>query len=711
MMIQVIKKDQTLQDFDPQKIIDAIGKSAERVMVDLSEDDENVVVKLVLERIGDQSQIPVKNIHNFVELALDDVNSAVAKSYREYRDHKLTYAEKYKKVYKEAGRIRSLGDKENSNADSELVSTQRVLVLNELNKEHYKQFFLNPAELQDIRDGYYYIHDMSARLDTMNCCLFDLETVFKGGFEMANMHYTEPKSIEAAFDVAGDVILSVAAQQYGGFTIPEIDKTLATYAEKTYQRYQKEYGSIGIGEMSGVELAKIQITAVKATERAIEQGWQGLEYKLNTVGSSRGDYPFVTVTAGLATDFWGKKIAEIMFKVRMEGQGKKGFKKPVLFPKLVFLYDEKLHGKGQKNEDLFDLAIQCSSKAMYPDFLSLTGRGYVPEMYKKHGAVVSPMGCRAFLSPWYERGGMEPVDDQDKPVFVGRWNAGAISLHLPMILAKARQEQRDFYEVLDEYLEKIRRLHIRTRDYLAKKPASTNPVAFTQGGFYQGFLEPNDKIEPLLKYVTFSFGITALNELQQLYNQKSMREDNQFAIKVMRYINAKLVEFKKADNILYAIYGTPAESLCGTQIKQFRNKYGVIENVSDRDYVTNSFHLHVTEDVNPIEKQSREAEFWDLFNGGKIQYVKYPLDYNIKALKTLVRRAMHMGFYEGINLALSYCEQCGHEENGMEVCTVCGSDDLTKIDRMNGYLSFSRVKGETRLNEAKQTEIEERVSM
>ena len=202
-----------------------------------------------------------------------------------------------------------------------------------------------------------------------------------------------------------------------------------------------------------------------------------------------------------------------------------------------------------------------------------------------------------------------------------------------------------------------------------------------------------------------------MNELQQLYNHKSLAEDGEFALETLRYINEQVEEFKKEDGNLYAIYGTPAENLCGLQVKQFRKKYGVIENVSDREYVSNSFHCHVTEDITPIEKQDLEGRFWELCNGGKIQYVKYPINYNKEAVKTLVRRAMHKGFYEGVNLSLAYCDDCGHEELEMDVCPVCGSKNLTKIDRMNGYLSYSRVHGDTRLNEAKMAEIAERKSM
>ena len=306
---------------------------------------------------------------------------------------------------------------------------------------------------------------------------------------------------------------------------------------------------------------------------------------------------------------------------------------------------------------------------------------------------------------------MEPADEKDEPVFVGRFNVGAISLHLPMILAKSRQEGKPFHEVLDYYLHLIRKLHQRTYDYLGEMKASTNPLAYCEGGFYGGHLGLYDKIKPLLKSATASFGITALNELQQLYNKKSLAEDGAFALETLQYINDRVNEFKKEDGHLYAIYGTPAENLCGVQVQQFRKKYGIIENVSDREYVSNSFHCHVSEELTPIEKQNKEGRFWNLSNGGKIQYVKYPISYNKEAIRALVRRAMAKGYYEGVNLSLAYCDDCGHEELDMDVCPVCGSRNLTKIDRMNGYLSYSRVKGDTRLNAAKMAEIAERKSM
>lgn len=706
--IMVIKRNGNLEKFDPNRIKKAVTSSAERVMVNLTDEALDKIVFKVRELLETQTSNPtVEQVHSCCEAALETINPLVAKSYREYRDYKKDIVHILDKVYKKAQVITYIGDKECANMDSALVTTQRCLIYNSLNKELYKKFFLTAAEIEACKDGYIYIHDMSARRDTMNCCLFDMATVLKDGFEMSNIWYTEPKSLQTAFNVMGDVIINTTAMQYGGFTVAEVDTVLKKYAKKSYDKWYKEYLDIK-GKEYIDEASKY---AWNKTVRECEQGYQGVEYKLNTVSSSRGDYPFVTFSFGVDQDKFAKMITKTILNVHKEGQGKKGHKRPTLFPKLVFLYDKKVHGEGGKLRDSFLCAIECSKKTMYPDYLSLSGEGYVPEMYKKYGRIVSPMGCRAFLSPWYEQGGIEPLNDKDKPIFIGRFNIGAISLHLPMILAKAREEQKDFYEVLDYYLEMIHKIHIRTYRYLAKRKASTNPLAYCQGGFYGGNLNPEDPIEEVLKSSTASFGITALNELQYLYNGKSIVEDGTFALEVMKYINEKINEFKKEDNILYAIYGTPAENLCGLQIQQFRKKYGIIEGVSSREYVSNSFHCGVWEDINGIEKQDLEDRFWELFKGGRIQYVRYNLNYNTKAMLTYIERAMEKGFYEGVNLSLAYCNHCGHEELDMDVCPKCGSSDLTKIDRMNGYLSYSRVHGDTMLSNAKMVEISERKSM
>lgn len=391
--MKIIKKDGTLSDFKREKIKSAISKSAERVMVRLTDSDVDFVCDYVLKKTTDLDTVPVSDIHNIVESALEELYPSVAKSYRDYRNYKQDFVHMLDEVYKKAQIIRYIGDRDNANTDSALVPTQRSLIYNELNSALYKKFFLNVKEREAMRDGYIYIHDRSARLDTMNCTIYDMYNVITGGFEMGNVWYTEPKTLDVAFDVISDVTMSAAACQYGGFTIPRIDTLLAPYAEKSYRKYLDEHAGIQL-ELGYTEIdeEKAREYARKKVYRDFEQGFQAWEYRFNTVGSSRGDYPFIAVSFGIDTSEWGQMATEVALKVRMGGQGDRGKKKPVLFPKLTFLYDEELHGEGKPMEFLFNIAVECSSKSMYPDFLSLSGEGYIPSIYKKYGKVISLMG-------------------------------------------------------------------------------------------------------------------------------------------------------------------------------------------------------------------------------------------------------------------------------------------------------------------------------
>ena len=553
-------------------------------------------------------------------------------------------------------------------------------------------------------------------IPTGNCCIFDMKNLITGGFFMGNLDYQEPKSLDVAFDLIGDVTLNAAASQYGGFTIPEIDKLFAPYAEKSYQLYIKDYlaikGVTSFDDLSDEDKKSADEFATNKVRREFEQGFQSWEMKFNSVASSRGDYPFTAITFGLGTGKWETMASSIAMKVRKNGQGKEGFKHPVLFPKLSFFYDEELHGEGKELEWLFDEAIECSMKTMYPDFISLSGDGYAPSIYRKYGVAISRMGCRAQTSPWFIRGGMEPADENDKPVYEGRFNMGAISLHFSMIAAKAKKEDKDFFEVLKYYLDMVRGIHIRTVEFLSHKKAGINPLGFCQGGFYGGHFHPDEEIGlDFLKPMTISFGVIGLNEASVFVTGKSIHEDNSWAIKVMKYINEYADTYKKEDGILYAVYGTPGESLVATQALQFKKKYGVIKNVSDREYVTNSFHCHVSADITPIEKQNIEYPMFHLCNGGNIGYGRLRSNYNFDAFKAITKRAMNLGFYWGNNQQLNFCEHCGKEFIDADVCPNCGSTSLTRITRMSGYLSYESIRGKTMYSDSKLSEFKERKSM
>ena len=723
-MIKILKKNGEEQNFNGEKIKRAIRKSAERVCVTLSEKEEKKVVDMVKKQLQyNETAVPVSTVHNMVEVALDQVNSDVAKSYREFRDNKAAFATMLDKVYSKKLSLAFVGDRSNANSDSALVTTQKAIVYNELNSELYKKFFLTQKEERAMSDGYIYIHDRGSRLDTINCCIFDMKNLITGGFFMGNLDYIEPKSLDVAFDLIADVTLNAASSQYGGFTIPQIDKLLAPYAEKSYKMYYDEYVNITreacgkdgkpapLQECIGL-LKRADEYATNKVRREFEQGFQSWEMKFNSVASSRGDYPFTAVTFGLGTSKFETMASSICMKVRKGGQGKPGFKHPVLFPKISFFYDENLHGEGKEFEWLFDEALDCSMHTMYPDFISLTGDGYAPSIYKKYGIPISRMGCRAQTSPWFERGGMEPADENDKPIYDGRFNMGAISLHFAMIAAKAKKEDKDFFEVFETYLDMARQIHLRTFEYLSHKKAGINPLGFCQGGFYNGNKDPDEELgEDFLRPMTMSFGIMGLNEASVLWTGKAIHEDNTWAIKVMQFINDYANKWKKIDNILYAIYGTPGESLCHTQIQQFRKKFGIIKGVSDHEYTTNSFHCPVYADITPIQKQDVEYPMFHLCNGGNIQYCRFTSHYNVEAFKTLTRRAMKLGFYYGNNQQLDWCEECGHTFIDSDTCPACGSNKITRIERMNGYLSYASVRGKTMYADHKLQEFKERVSM
>lgn len=703
----LIRQDGTLAPYDRMWIKKYIRIAAGKVFIKLSDEEIDSIEQVIFDLAMDKK----KGI-----LGYEEFRDCVRKGLKNHPDvlnaYLNSHPDEIKKQFDEIclamSDIMTEGDKSSGVTDSKLVSSKRSLKLDAIEKTVYKNYVLTDDEREAFDTGYIYIHDMGARRETVNCCLFDMENVLDGGFEMGNVFYEEPKTLPEAFDVIASVVITNAAQIYGGFTVPEIDNLLSKYAKKSFDLYFEKYISLGLSPEKSMEQSK------KDLENDFLSGFKSLELKFNTVISARGDYPFITISFGICKDEFAEMACRTAILTREGGQGKDGFKKPVLFPKLVFLFDEELHGDGKKLSQLFDLALRCSSKVMYPEFLSLTGEGYVASMYKKYRKVVSPMCCRAFLSPWYKRGGANPADENDEPIFVGRFNYGVVSLNLPMIFMKAKTENLDFYETLDFYLEMIRNIHKKTYKLLSRQKASSNPVAFTQGGFYGGNLNLDDTIEPLLKSATASFGITALNELQRLFNQKSLYEDGNFSLEVLKYINKKVEEFSKDDDALYTVYGTPAESLCGRQVVQFREKFGVIENVSDREFVSNSFHCHVSEDISPIEKQESESRFWDYVNGGKIQYIRFTNPENVLALKSFVLYAMKLGLYEGINLSISFCNDCGNENylsHNVDCCTKCGSPNITKIERMCGFLSYTKVHGETRLNPAKMAEIKERKSM
>ena len=374
--MQIFKKDGRWENFDFNKIKTAVSKSAARVSVEFTDEQWDLLRSKL--NIETEPFLSVSEVHNRVEQALDYVHPQVAESYRNYRNYKKDFVHMMDSVLKSADELNYKIDRSNANTTAALISSQRSLIFTALSKEIYKKVFLSNRELQAIEEGYIYIHDLGSRAQTYNCCLFDMGAVLQGGFEWEHIGYNEPKDVRTAGNLISDITLNCAAQQYGGFTISEIDSILAPYAEKSYRRYYKEYIDFYM-ELNGIQLVNIGAdlhqqadkNARKKLVRDIEQVFQGFEHTFNTVASSRGDYPFVTMTGGCEESEFGQLVWQTALRVRAKGQGKPGHRRPAIFPKLVFLYTKKLHGEGKPLYHLVKEGIKCSAKAMYPDWLSL----------------------------------------------------------------------------------------------------------------------------------------------------------------------------------------------------------------------------------------------------------------------------------------------------------------------------------------------------
>lgn len=720
-MLKVIKKDNSVEGFEPAKIIAAVKKAAFRCDKHIDADHLNQIADEVHNRLLTRDSVTVAELHELVIAVLAFLQyKDVADAYAEYRYYKTTYARTFEQLRQDADDVLRLGDRENANFDSSLVSTKGSLIKGYLTKSLYKQFYLSGKEKELIERGDIYIHDMRDMiLGCINCCLFDIGRVLKGGFEMSNVEYTEPKTVLSALQVIGDITLVATAQQFGGFTLAELDKVLLPYVLKSEKAAVEKYTAMGIEESRAMEYAG------KDVVRELEQGFQSLELKLNTVPCSRGDFAFTTITFGQwnvdkydeREKSWLYMIGKIMLQVRRNGHG--ADHKPVVFPKLVFLYDERQIAADPFSAGLFDEAVKTSSQCMYPDYLSLSSEyGSVSEIFQKYGVVTSPMGCRAFLSLW--------CNEKGEAVTIGRCNIGAVSLNLPIILKLAQLRdpvgwRESFWTLLDERLEVIRAFFQKRYDIVRHQKCSSNPLAFTQGGLYEGTKSPDDTVGDLVRYMTASFGITAFDEFTYLWTgRRLVEEGGVISSKVLAHLKEKLAQFKKEDGYLYAIYGTPAESLCATQARQY-DKFCRDEGIDNvfahtphysPEYFTNSFHVNVTEQITPFEKQDKEFTDFHLCEGGHIQYVRLDNPENAQAVKAMIVRGMKKGFYQGVNFDSAYCGDCGtHSTNVLFKCPHCGSANLSVISRVCGYLGYSNVNGMSRMNDGKMAEIKNRVSM
>ena len=673
----VIKKNGSEEQFDINKVVEACRMAASNCSKKLSLSDENGVASIVTSKVLGlkKKSISTEKIHGWAIQALKIIDQEVADCYKSYHQFRKNTMREVAKIKEKSDHLKYAGDRENANYNSSLFSTQNAIFRGWNSTLISKNFFLTKKERQAIKDGFIYIHDLrDIMVGNHNCCVFDMETVLDGGFKILNVRTEEPKRVMSACGAMYDILNTASAQQYGGFSVPEIDKIVAKYAMKEFQY---------TGDKDGVL-------------ENIKQGLQSLQHHINSNVSARGDTPFITFSFGcidgedeLFNEFQLAACLELLrYRQKVE----------MTFPKLVCLYSTPIM---EKYPILLDECIETNRTTLYPDYVSLD-EGYSGELYKKYKLCHTPMGCRSFPTPL---GGYENPQKT-----VGLFNVGVVSLNLPLIYMECSKKKLDFIEEVKKYTQMCIDFLDRRYEQIASMKCSSNPLGFCEGGFVGGNKNPDDLVGNIVNNMGASIGITALNELSVLRNGCELHlcdeEEYRNIVEVVEVIK-ELVNKNCSNERHYSLYGTPAESLCGTQCEQFRKRFGIVEGVSDKPYFNNSFHMPVTADISPIEKMNLEYELFHVINGGHIQYVRVDEPENKQAIKKLVKYGMKKGFYQGININCISCEDCGeHFRKHPTVCPKCGSKNILEVGRVCGYKGFMN-----RMNDAKLAEIAERKCM
>lgn len=707
MKLNVIKKNGRYEEWNREKIKRAIELAAhnQEWTTGIFEQLDEVVDKIEF-HLKDKHAVRVEEIHETVLQVLYQYDKNVYSSYKGYRMLKVSNS--YNAAMLESRnailKIIDDGDNENANKESRENNTKHSLIGENIERTINSLFEMDPIWMKAHNEGYIHIHDLSSRLLRQhNCTIADVGNILKGGFTHQGVKYSEPGGVQKAMDIAGDIILSMSSDQYGGFTFPNVDEVFSYYANKTEEKAFKYF----FEETKDHDIAKK--LAEKQTIREIQQGWQSFETKLNTISNALGQIPFVTVSFGLGTSKYAQKITEEALRFRIRGLGEN--RVTAVFPKMVFLHKEEINGKpGTPNYHLKSLAIKCSTTRLYPDWLS-GDYGFQKEVYDETGEMITPMGCRSFIDKAYN-------PKTGKMITKGRGNIGVVTINLPMIALEVKrsslpsdtdEELMDkFCSKISDFMEMIYDIHYYYYDKIGKAKGSSNPLLYCEGGAWRtvGY---DEEIKPITDTWTASVGYIGLEEASQALFEKPLKDNLIFGETIVEFMEMSVLLQKAISGFAFSLYGTPAESL----IERFQNlnkkKFGIIENVTDRKYMTNSFHQGVWQELIPYDKIDFESEMFHHTLGGRISYCEWPYGISTKILEQTLNYAMEKGLYWGVNIESSTCNDCGERGEFDDICPSCGSSDVTSVNRTCGYLSYSKIKGESRYNEGKKAEIKDRV--
>lgn len=705
--MKIIKRDGRIVDYDRQKIEVAIEK-ANRDVTGKEKATQKEIKEIIdyIESLG-KRRILVEDVQDIIEEKLMEIGKyKLAKEYIVYRYNRALVRKSNTTDESILGLIRNENKElaeENSNKNTMLASTQRDYIAGEVSRDLTNRLLLPEKIVKAHQEGILHFHDADYFVQPIfNCCLINIGDMLDNGTVMNGKLIESPKSFQVACIVMTQIIAAVASNQYGGQSVDI--KHLGKYLRKSYNKYKKQIEEKYKGKLSGSTIEELVDARVR---HELESGVQTIQYQINTLMTTNGQTPFVTLFLHLdEKDPYIKEnamIIEEILKQRIQGVKNEAvvYVTPA-FPKLVYVLDENNCLKGGKYDYLTRLAVKCSAKRMYPDYISAKK---MRENYE--GNVFSPMGCRSFLSPW--------KDENGNYKFEGRFNQGVVSINLPQIAIIADGDEDKFWKLLDERLELCKEALMCRHYALLGTTSDISPIHWQYGAIAR--LGKGEKIDKLLYggYSTMSLGYIGIYEMTKLMKGVSHTtpEGHDFALKVMKYLRGATDKWKKETNIGFALYGTPAESLCYKFARLDKEKFGTIKDVTDKGYYTNSYHVDVREKIDAFEKLSFESEFQKISSGGAISYVEIPnMQHNILALESAVKFIYDNIQYAEFNTKSDYCQVCGFDgeiiinDNNEWECPNCGNKDHSKMNvvrRTCGYL------GENFWNAGKTKEIKQRV--
>ena len=705
--MKIIKRDGRIVDFDRQKIMIAIEKANEEVRgrQKASKEDIKEIVKYIEDL--DKKRMLVEDIQDIIEEKLMEMEKyELAKKYIVYRYTRALIRKQNTTDETILGIIRNENKElaeENSNKNTMLASTQRDYIAGEVSRDLTKRLLLPEKISKANEEGVLHFHDADYFVQPIfNCCLINISDMLDNGTVMNGKMIESPKSFQVACTVTTQIIAAVASNQYGGQSVDM--KHLGKYLRKSYNKFKEEIEAKYKDKLSQDIIEDLVQTRLKAELKA---GVQTIQYQINTLMTTNGQSPFVTLFLHLEPDDPYIKenamIIEEILRQRYEGiKNEAGIYVTPAFPKLVYVLDEHNCLKGGEYDYLTKLAVKCSSKRMYPDYISAKK---MRENYE--GNVFSPMGCRSFLSPW--------KDENGNYKFEGRFNQGVVSINLPQIAIIADGDEETFWKLLDERLELCKEALMCRHYALLGTKSDISPIHWQYGAIAR--LEKGEPIDKLLYggYSTMSLGYIGIYEMTKLMTGLSHTDPigREFAMKVMNHLRETTDKWKAETNIGFALYGTPAESLCYKFARIDKQRFGTIKDVTDKGYYTNSYHVDVREKIDAFDKLAFESDFQRISSGGAISYVEIPnMQNNISALEEVVKFIYDNIQYAEFNTKSDFCHVCGFDgeiiinDNNEWECPNCGNKDhskMTVVRRTCGYL------GENFWNAGKTKEIKRRV--